>query len=83
MSTGRSGKASDGSWRATTVICCFLSVTVRAVVLTVITIGSGKSTLLALLLGDHPRSFTEDIELFGKPRLSQATATRTFAELPP
>ncbi|GEM06383.1 ABC transporter [Rhodotorula toruloides] len=37
--------------------------------------GSGKSTLLALLLGDHPRSFTEDIELFGKPRLRQATAT--------
>jgi ABC-type molybdenum transport system ATPase subunit/photorepair protein PhrA len=44
--------------------------------LTVSLAGSGKSTLLALLLGDHPRSFTEDLELFGKPRLQQATATR-------
>ncbi|GAA5978463.1 hypothetical protein JCM11641_007954 [Rhodosporidiobolus odoratus] len=37
--------------------------------------GSGKSTLLSLILGDHPRSFTEDIHLFGKPRDKQATAT--------
>ncbi|BGP12833.1 hypothetical protein JCM10213_008095 [Rhodosporidiobolus nylandii] len=37
--------------------------------------GSGKSTLLALVLGDHPRSFTEDVNLFGKPRDKQATAT--------
>ncbi|GAA5994845.1 uncharacterized protein JCM10292_004385 [Rhodotorula paludigena] len=37
--------------------------------------GSGKSTLLALVLGDHPRSFTEDITLFDKPRMQQATAT--------
>ncbi|GAA6035167.1 hypothetical protein JCM8097_006399 [Rhodosporidiobolus ruineniae] len=37
--------------------------------------GSGKSTLLALVLGDHPRSFTEEVNLFGKPREKQATAT--------
>ncbi|GAA5980025.1 hypothetical protein JCM10908_001503 [Rhodotorula pacifica] len=37
--------------------------------------GSGKSTLLAIILGDHPRSFTEDVSLFGKPRDRQATAT--------
>ncbi|KDE05440.1 hypothetical protein MVLG_04234 [Microbotryum lychnidis-dioicae p1A1 Lamole] len=37
--------------------------------------GSGKSTLLSLILGDHPRSFVEDITLFGKPRSSYATAT--------
>ncbi|KAG0152026.1 hypothetical protein CROQUDRAFT_650626 [Cronartium quercuum f. sp. fusiforme G11] len=36
--------------------------------------GSGKSTLLSLVLGDHPRSFTEDIELFGRPRVGQATS---------
>ena len=38
--------------------------------------GSGKSTLLAIILGDHPRSFTEDVSLFGNPRDKQATATR-------
>lgn len=37
--------------------------------------GSGKSTLLAIILGDHPRSFTENVLLFGKPRDKQATAT--------
>ncbi|GAA5827324.1 hypothetical protein JCM3770_000344 [Rhodotorula araucariae] len=37
--------------------------------------GSGKSTLLAMILGDHPRSFTEDVTLFDKPRYQQATAT--------
>ncbi|GAA6061688.1 hypothetical protein JCM10212_005980 [Sporobolomyces blumeae] len=37
--------------------------------------GSGKSTLLAVILGDHPRSFTEDVHLFDKPRYRQATAT--------
>ncbi|CEQ38961.1 SPOSA6832_00430 [Sporobolomyces salmonicolor] len=37
--------------------------------------GSGKSTLLSLILGDHPRSYTEDVSLFGKPRDKQATAT--------
>ncbi|BGP36806.1 hypothetical protein JCM10449v2_000708 [Rhodotorula kratochvilovae] len=37
--------------------------------------GSGKSTLLAMVLGDHPRSFTEDVTLFDKPRYRQATAT--------
>ncbi|GAA5904339.1 hypothetical protein JCM6882_003200 [Rhodosporidiobolus microsporus] len=37
--------------------------------------GSGKSTLLSLVLGDHPRSFTEEVHLFGKPRDKQATAT--------
>ena len=40
--------------------------------------GSGKSTLLSLLLGDHPRSYMEDLWLFGKPRDKQATATRAF-----
>lgn len=40
--------------------------------------GSGKSTLLAIILGDHPRSFTEDVSLFGKPRDKQATATRKW-----
>jgi ATPase subunit of ABC transporter with duplicated ATPase domains len=40
--------------------------------------GSGKSTLLSLVLGDHPSSFTfgeENITLFGKPRIKQATST--------
>ncbi|KAI5478478.1 ABC transporter [Pseudohyphozyma bogoriensis] len=37
--------------------------------------GSGKSTLLSLVLGDHPRSYTEDVWMFGKPRADQATAT--------
>lgn len=37
--------------------------------------GSGKSTLLALVLGDHPRSFNEDVTLFGQPRYRRATAT--------
>ncbi|GAA5899621.1 uncharacterized protein JCM6883_005276 [Sporobolomyces salmoneus] len=37
--------------------------------------GSGKSTLLSILLGDHPRSFTEDVTLFDKPRYRQATST--------
>lgn len=36
--------------------------------------GSGKSTLLSLILGDHPRSFTEDLQLFGRPRVGQATS---------
>lgn len=38
--------------------------------------GSGKSTLLSLVLGDHPSSFTfgeDNIQLFGKPRIKQAT----------
>ncbi|EGF96933.1 uncharacterized protein MELLADRAFT_114729, partial [Melampsora larici-populina 98AG31] len=35
---------------------------------------SGKSTLLSLILGDHPRSFTEDLHLFGRPRAGQATS---------
>ncbi|TPX30707.1 hypothetical protein SmJEL517_g05797 [Synchytrium microbalum] len=30
--------------------------------------GSGKSTLLALLLGDHPQSYSNAITLFGSPR---------------
>lgn len=42
-------------------------------------LGSGKSTLLAIILGDHPRSFTEMVSLFGKPRDRQATATRELA----
>lgn len=37
--------------------------------------GSGKSTLLALILGDHPQSYVEDIELFGRPRSELATPT--------
>ncbi|GAA5857162.1 hypothetical protein JCM8547_009345 [Rhodosporidiobolus lusitaniae] len=37
--------------------------------------GSGKSTLLSLVLGDHPRSFTEEVHLFGQPRDKMATAT--------
>ncbi|KAK4058013.1 hypothetical protein OIO90_000752 [Microbotryomycetes sp. JL221] len=37
--------------------------------------GSGKSTLLSVILGDHPRSFMEDLTLFGKPRIDQATST--------
>ncbi|GAA5877074.1 hypothetical protein JCM16303_006159 [Sporobolomyces ruberrimus] len=37
--------------------------------------GSGKSTLLSIILGDHPRSFTEDVTLFDKPRYRQATST--------
>ncbi|KAM0755801.1 P-loop containing nucleoside triphosphate hydrolase protein [Meredithblackwellia eburnea MCA 4105] len=37
--------------------------------------GSGKSTLLSVLLGDHPRSYMEDLTLFGKPRDKLATAT--------
>ena len=37
--------------------------------------GSGKSTLLALVLGDHPRAFNENVTLFDKPRYRQATAT--------
>ncbi|GAA5832934.1 hypothetical protein JCM11251_000536 [Rhodosporidiobolus azoricus] len=37
--------------------------------------GSGKSTLLSLVLGDHPRSYVEEVHLFGKPRDKQATAT--------
>ncbi|ORY75617.1 P-loop containing nucleoside triphosphate hydrolase protein [Leucosporidium creatinivorum] len=37
--------------------------------------GSGKSTLLSVILGDHPRSYTEDVTMFGKPRYKQATAT--------
>ena len=35
--------------------------------------GSGKSTLLSLVLGDHPQSYVQDIELFGKPRSELAT----------
>ncbi|KAJ3118440.1 hypothetical protein HDU96_001607 [Phlyctochytrium bullatum] len=30
--------------------------------------GSGKTTLLALLVGDHPQSFSNDIRLFGRRR---------------
>ncbi|GAA6020281.1 hypothetical protein JCM11491_005316 [Sporobolomyces phaffii] len=37
--------------------------------------GSGKSTLLSIILGDHPKSFTESVTLFDKPRYSQATST--------
>ncbi|GAA5923173.1 uncharacterized protein JCM15063_003561 [Sporobolomyces koalae] len=37
--------------------------------------GSGKSTLLSIVLGDHPRSFTQEVTLFDKPRYRQATAT--------
>lgn len=37
--------------------------------------GSGKSTLLALILGDHPQSYVENIELFGRPRSELATPT--------
>ncbi|GAA6001717.1 hypothetical protein JCM10207_002281 [Rhodosporidiobolus poonsookiae] len=37
--------------------------------------GSGKSTLLSIVLGDHPRSFADGVDLFGKPRDKQATAT--------
>jgi ABC-type molybdenum transport system ATPase subunit/photorepair protein PhrA len=37
--------------------------------------GSGKSTLLSIILGDHPRSFTENVTLFGNPRYKQATST--------
>lgn len=36
--------------------------------------GSGKSTLLSLILGDHPMSFTQDIEMFGRPRARVATS---------
>ncbi|KAK4054923.1 hypothetical protein OIV83_000847 [Microbotryomycetes sp. JL201] len=37
--------------------------------------GSGKSTLLSVVLGDHPRSFMEDVTVFGKLRIKQATST--------
>ncbi|KAM0793269.1 hypothetical protein ACM66B_000731 [Microbotryomycetes sp. NB124-2] len=37
--------------------------------------GSGKSTLLSVILGDHPRSFMENVTMFGRPRTNQATAT--------
>jgi molybdate transport system ATP-binding protein len=30
--------------------------------------GSGKSTLLALICGDHPQAYANDIRLFGMPR---------------
>ncbi len=30
--------------------------------------GSGKSTLLALVCGDHPQAYANDIRLFGRPR---------------
>ncbi|KAH8925090.1 P-loop containing nucleoside triphosphate hydrolase protein [Atractiella rhizophila] len=35
--------------------------------------GSGKTTLLAMLSGDHPKSYQENITIFGRPRASQAT----------
>ena len=35
--------------------------------------GSGKSTLLALLFGDHPQVFSNDIELFGRRRGPELT----------
>lgn len=44
-------------------------------------IGSGKSTLLSVILGDHPRSFTEDVTLFDKPRYRQATSTSKLCVL--
>ncbi|GAA5986680.1 hypothetical protein JCM5350_001450 [Sporobolomyces pararoseus] len=37
--------------------------------------GSGKSTLLSIILGDHPKSFTEQVSIFDKPRYRQATCT--------
>lgn len=44
--------------------------------------GSGKSTLLSVVLGDHPRSFQEDVTMFGRERYRQATATsELFADL--
>jgi len=30
--------------------------------------GAGKTTLLSLILGDHPQSYANSIELFGRPR---------------
>jgi molybdate transport system ATP-binding protein len=35
--------------------------------------GSGKTTLLSLLTGDNPKSFSQDITLFGRPRGSGET----------
>lgn len=40
--------------------------------------GSGKTTLLALILGEHPRSFSlpsDSLELFGRPRRATPTPT--------
>ncbi|GAA5958434.1 hypothetical protein JCM3765_007875 [Sporobolomyces pararoseus] len=37
--------------------------------------GSGKSTLLSIILGDHPKSFTEKVTIFEKPRFQLATST--------
>lgn len=45
--------------------------------------GSGKSTLLSIVLGDHPRSYMEDVTMFGKPRYRQATATSELPRPPP
>ena len=30
--------------------------------------GSGKSTLVALIIGDHPQAYANDVRIFGKPR---------------
>ena len=35
--------------------------------------GAGKTTLLSLLTGDHPQSFAQSVELFGKLRGEHAT----------
>ena len=35
--------------------------------------GAGKTTLLSLLTGDHPQSFAQSVELFGKLRGDHAT----------
>lgn len=37
--------------------------------------GSGKSTLLSLLTGDHPQSYVQPLQLFGRDRTDIATAT--------
>jgi ABC-type molybdenum transport system ATPase subunit/photorepair protein PhrA len=37
--------------------------------------GSGKSTLLAMLTGDHPQSYQQDVTLFSTPRDKLATPT--------
>lgn len=37
--------------------------------------GSGKSTILSLLMGDHPQSYVQPLQLFGRSRDQIATAT--------
>lgn len=37
--------------------------------------GSGKSTVLSLLVGDHPQSYVQPVELFGRQRVDIATST--------